>query len=192
MTHAMTNEQILAVCRSNWEYRGIDDASVREMLDELTAHLEDAEAAGRTPQDVVGGDVRAFAAMWARARAPLALRVLRMAAMACFAFGVVLLLSCLVRWTGQVEFTVDRIAIYVLLAAVTVVWETRRGSLGIVKNWALGLVVVLPTVLLIRWLVGDEVLFTLQLWFIAALLLPGLAYLVSDKRSAKAAAADSA
>ncbi|WP_328770118.1 hypothetical protein [Streptomyces sp. NBC_00286] len=191
MTHAMTNEQILAVCRSNWEYRGIDDASVREMLDELTAHLEDAEAAGRTPQDVVGGDVRAFAATWARARAPLALRVLRMVAMTCSVFGVVLLFSCLFHWTGQVELTVDRIAFYVLLAAVTVVWETRRGSLGIVKNWALTLVVVLPAALLTRWLVGDEVLFTLQVWFIAALLLPGLAYVVSDKRNAKAATADS-
>ncbi|MGJ3559724.1 hypothetical protein ACR6C2_17410 [Streptomyces sp. INA 01156] len=63
----MTNQQILAVCRSNWEYRGLDDTSVREMLDELSAHLEDAVAAGRTPQDVVGDDVKKFAASWARA-----------------------------------------------------------------------------------------------------------------------------
>ncbi|MFD5989707.1 hypothetical protein [Streptomyces cyaneofuscatus] len=51
----MTNAQIRTACRSNWEYRGIDDASVREMLDELAAHLEDAQAAGRSGQDVVGG-----------------------------------------------------------------------------------------------------------------------------------------
>ncbi|CAM5587722.1 hypothetical protein SVIOM74S_07404 [Streptomyces violarus] len=57
----MTNQQILAVCRSNWEYRGIDDRSVREMLDKLSAHLDDAVAAGRTRQDVVGNDVEEFA-----------------------------------------------------------------------------------------------------------------------------------
>lgn len=62
----MTNEQILAACRSNWEYRGVGEAAVREMLDELSAHLEDAEAAGRTGEDVVGPDVRTFAAAWAR------------------------------------------------------------------------------------------------------------------------------
>ncbi|MEJ8667641.1 hypothetical protein WKI71_00900 [Streptomyces sp. MS1.AVA.1] len=66
----MTNQQVLAVCRSNWEYRGIDDGSVREMLDELSAHLEDAAAAGRTPQDVVGDDVKEFAASWARPELP--------------------------------------------------------------------------------------------------------------------------
>ncbi|WP_327302277.1 hypothetical protein OG730_00960 [Streptomyces sp. NBC_01298] len=58
----MTNEQILAVCRSNWEYRGIDDAAVREMFEELSSRLEDAQAAGRTAQNVVGRDVRGFAA----------------------------------------------------------------------------------------------------------------------------------
>jgi hypothetical protein len=187
----MTNEQILAVCRSNWEYRGIDEASVREMLDELSAHLQDAQAAGRTPQDIVGDDVKAFAVSWARARAPLAFRVLRMVAMACSVLGVVLLFSCLVQWTGQVEVTADRIAFYVLLAAVTVVWETRRGGLGMAKSWAVALVVGLPAAALTRWLAGDEVLFTLQLWALAALLLPGLAYLVSDARSAKAATPDS-
>ncbi|MFJ1732781.1 hypothetical protein [Streptomyces sp. NPDC088254] len=76
----MTNQQVLAVCRSNWEYRGIDDPSLREMLDELSAHLEDAVAAGRTPRDVVGNDVTRFAASWARARAPFTRRLLRSAA----------------------------------------------------------------------------------------------------------------
>ncbi|MEK9520962.1 hypothetical protein ACIOMM_03145 [Streptomyces sp. NPDC087908] len=45
----MTNEHVLAVCRSNGEYRGLDDAAVCEVPAALRAHLEDAEAAGRTP-----------------------------------------------------------------------------------------------------------------------------------------------
>ncbi|MFE5627000.1 hypothetical protein ACFQ8S_33680 [Streptomyces virginiae] len=61
----MTNAQILAACRSNREYRGIDDASVPEMLDAISAHLADAEAADRTGQDATGRDVRTFAAAWA-------------------------------------------------------------------------------------------------------------------------------
>jgi hypothetical protein len=54
----MTNQQVLAVCRSNWEYRGIDDGSVREMLDELSAHLEDAVAAGRMGTPAAAGPGR--------------------------------------------------------------------------------------------------------------------------------------
>jgi hypothetical protein len=83
------HDRVLAVCRSNWEYRGLDDASVREMLQELAAHLHDAEAAGRTARDVVGDDVPAFAAVWARSRAPLHRRALRLASLTCGVVGAV-------------------------------------------------------------------------------------------------------
>lgn len=89
----MTREHVLAMCESNWQYRGIDDASLREMLDEHSAHLADAEAAGRGVKDVVGEDVKSFAADWARARKPLRQRVLRTAVLIPSAFGPILLLS---------------------------------------------------------------------------------------------------
>ncbi|KUM79756.1 hypothetical protein AQI70_06050 [Streptomyces curacoi] len=143
----MTNQQILAVCRSNWEYRGIDDASVREMLDELSAHLEVAVAAGRTPQDVVGDDVKEFAASWARARAPFARRLLRTAALACCAIGSLMLISCLLRWTTERVVSVDDVAFLAIVAAVTVAWELRRGSLGFGRNLAVGLAAGLAAVL---------------------------------------------
>ncbi|NUT26256.1 MAG: hypothetical protein HOV84_10105 [Streptomyces sp.] len=182
---AMTDQQILAVCRSNWEYRGIDDASVREMLDELSAHLEDAVAAGRTPQDVVGDDVKEFAASWARARAPFGRRLLRTAALACFTIGTLMLISCLIRWTTERVVGVDDVAFYAIVAAVTVAWELRRGSLGFAKGLAVGLLACLAAVLLALWLDGDGELFTLPLWAALVMLLPGLPYAVADARGRK-------
>ncbi|MEU8682794.1 hypothetical protein [Streptomyces sp. NPDC048611] len=184
----MTSRQILAVCRSNWEYRGIDDGSVREMLDELSAHLEDAAAAGRTPQDVVGDDVKGFAASWARARTPFARRLLRTAAMVCFVIGCLLLITCLVRWTTERVVRVDDVAFWAVLAAVTVAWELRRGSLGLGRTLAVALAAGLAAVLLSLWLGGDGALFTLPLWAAPVLLLPGLPYAVADARARKSAA----
>jgi hypothetical protein len=105
--------------------RGIDDGSVREMLDELSAHLDDAVAAGRTPQDVVGNDVKEFAASWARARAPFARRLLRTAAMVCFVIGWMILATCLLRWTTERVVSVNDVAFW------TVVERSRSpGSCG--------------------------------------------------------------
>ncbi|MEU6521848.1 hypothetical protein ABZ892_03140 [Streptomyces sp. NPDC046924] len=184
----MTNQQILAVCRSNWEYRGLDGTSVREMLDELSAHLEDAVAAGRTPQDVVGDDVKKFAASWARARTPLAHRLLRTAAMVCVVIGSLILATFLLRWTTERVVSVDDVAFWTVVAAVTVAWELRRGSLGLGRSLAVALVAGLPAVLLSRWLGGDGALFTLPLWVAPVLLLPGLPYAVADARSRKSTA----
>lgn len=150
----MTNEQILAACRSNWEYRGVGEAAVREMLDELSAHLEDAEAAGRTGEDVVGPDVRTFAAAWARERAPFARRALRTAAMACFMVGCLLLFSFLLRWTVRLTVTADHLAFWAAIGAATVAWELRRGGIRLHQGWLLSFVVGLPVALLVRWLVG--------------------------------------
>lgn len=180
----MTNAQILAACRSNWEYRGIDDASVREMLDELSAHLEDAQTAGRTGQDVVGRDVRTFAAAWARARAPLSRRMLRTVSLACFVVGCVLLFSYLPRWTTQLAVTPGHLAFWAVLGVVTVAWELRRGSLGMGASWAVALAA-LPAAMLTSLLAGDGVLFTLPLWAPPLLLLPGLPYAVTDARARK-------
>ncbi|MFB7368561.1 hypothetical protein ACFC0D_01740 [Streptomyces sp. NPDC056222] len=179
----MTNERVIAVCRSNWEYRGIDDASVREMLAELTAHLEDAAAAGRTPQDVVGRDVKAFAASWARARMPLHRRVLRMAALIPFVVGMLLLYSHLIHWTTVVDITMGRLAFWLSIGLVTVLLELRRGSLGFRKGWVVALVVGLPVLFLTDRLTGDEALFALPLWGTALLTLPGIAYLVAERRA---------
>ncbi|WP_137991154.1 hypothetical protein [Streptomyces vilmorinianum] len=178
----MTNERVLAVCRSNWEYRGIDDATVREMLAELTAHLEDAAAAGRTPQDVVGRDVAAFAASWARARMPLHRRVLRMAALIPLVVGALLLISHLVHRTTAVDVTAGRLAFWLSIGVATVALELRRGSLGLGKSWIVALVVGLPVMVLTDQLAGDEPLFLLPLWGSALLTLPGVAYLVAERR----------
>ncbi|MFF0547923.1 hypothetical protein ACFYUL_03110 [Streptomyces sp. NPDC004311] len=179
----MTDERILATCRTNWEYRGIDDASVREMLDELSAHLEDARAAGRTGRDVVGGDVRAFAAAWARARAPLPRRMLRSASLACFLAGCVLLFPYLTRWTTRLDVAPGNLAFWAALATVSVVWGLRRGRLGIRLSWAFAFAVGLPVAIAADLLFGEAPLFTLPLWVPPLLLLPGLPYAVADARA---------
>ncbi|MFG2330799.1 hypothetical protein ACGFMM_14355 [Streptomyces sp. NPDC048604] len=191
-TDGTTHDRILAICRSNWEYRGIDDASVREMLQELEAHLADAEAAGRTARDVVGDDVPAFAAAWARGRAPLHRRALRLAAMACAAVGTVWLLRHLVRWTAELPVEAADLAFWGMIATATVAWELKRGSLGFRKSWLLAFVVGLPTALAVRLLAGDGVLFTLPVWAAPILLLPMVPYAVADTRAKKAEAAAAA
>ncbi|WFB08389.1 hypothetical protein LRS74_16020 [Streptomyces sp. LX-29] len=183
----MTNDQVLAICRSNWEYRGLSEASVREMLDELSTHLDDAEAAGRTARDVVGEDVRAFAATWARARAPLYRRVLRTAAMASLLLGVLVLLTCLVRWTPERDVEPNDFVFYAVLALVTVGYELRRGGMGLGRSWGLAFLVGVPAIMLSNWLIGDDPLFTVPFWAGFPLLLPALPYVVDDIRHGKGA-----
>ncbi|MEJ8667642.1 hypothetical protein WKI71_00905 [Streptomyces sp. MS1.AVA.1] len=78
--------------------------------------------------------------------------------------------------------SIDEVAFWAVVAAVTVAWELRRGRLGLGRNLAVALVAGLGAVLLSQWLVGDGALFTLPLWVAPALLLPGLPYAVADAR----------
>ncbi|MFF7178368.1 hypothetical protein [Streptomyces sp. NPDC008121] len=183
----MTTERILAICRSNWEYRGIDDATLRDMLAELAAHLQDAEAAGRTPRDVVGEDVTAFAASWARARRPLHRRAARLAAMITFMAGLLLLLAHLRHWTPGVDVTPGRTAFWGAIAVTTVALELRRGSLGLGKGWLVALVVGLPALVITDSLAGVDPLFRMPLWASGLLVLPGCAYAVAEARNKKRA-----
>ncbi|MCA6095951.1 hypothetical protein LE181_27790 [Streptomyces sp. SCA3-4] len=178
----MTDERILAICESNWTYRGVDDTSVREMREELRAHLEEAAAAGRSGTDVVGEDVAAFAAAWARERRPLRQRVGYLAGVAGVCLGVALLLAHLTRWTTSLPVTPERIAFYVLFAAVFVAWELRRGGGGHLRTAVIGLVALVPVAVAARWLHGDVTLFHLPLWASAALLLAGAFPAVTDRR----------
>ncbi|WP_405860331.1 hypothetical protein OG361_35865 [Streptomyces sp. NBC_00090] len=184
-TDSMTRERVLAVCRSNWEYRGIDDASVRAMLAELAVRLDEAAATGRTPREVVGADIKAFAASSARARTPLRRRVLRMAALVPFAAGVVLLFSHLIGWTAVLEITPGRIAFWAALGVATVALELRRGALGLGKEWLVGFAAGLPALILAEWLAGPEPLFGMPLWGTVLLTMPGIACLVAERRRGK-------
>ncbi|WP_128378750.1 hypothetical protein [Streptomyces cavernae] len=177
----MTTDRVLAICRSNWEYRGVDDASVKDMLAELSAHLEEAAAAGRAPRDVVGDDVKAFAAAWARARTPLRRRLLGMAMVVPAAMGGILLMSHLIGWTGAVPVSPGRLAFWLTVGTVTVAVELRRGTLGLGKGWLLAAGAGLPVSLLTDWLAGDEPLFHVALWTSVLLTLPSAAYAVARR-----------
>jgi len=58
-------------CRREWRRLGVSDPVANEMAADLTADLEEAEAEGGSPEDVLGNsafDPRRFAAAWAVAR----------------------------------------------------------------------------------------------------------------------------
>lgn len=58
-------------CRREWRRIGVPDPVANEMAADLTADLEEAEAEGGSPEDVLGNnafDPRRFAAAWAVAR----------------------------------------------------------------------------------------------------------------------------
>jgi len=58
-------------CRREWRRLGVPDPVANEMAADLTADLEEAEAEGGSPEDVLGNsafDPRRFAASWAAAR----------------------------------------------------------------------------------------------------------------------------
>lgn len=58
-------------CRREWRLLGVPDPIANEMAADLTADLEEAEAEGGSPEDVLGNsafDPRRFAAAWATAR----------------------------------------------------------------------------------------------------------------------------
>jgi hypothetical protein len=58
-------------CRREWCRLGVPDPVANEMAADLTADLEEAEAEGGSPEDVLGNSVfdpRRFAAAWASAR----------------------------------------------------------------------------------------------------------------------------
>jgi hypothetical protein len=58
-------------CRSEWRRLGVPDPVADEMAADLAADLEEAEAEGASPEDVLGSgarDPRAFAAAWASER----------------------------------------------------------------------------------------------------------------------------
>jgi len=58
-------------CRGEWKRLGVPDPVANEMAADLTADLQEAEAEGGSPEDVLGCsafDPRRFAASWAVAR----------------------------------------------------------------------------------------------------------------------------
>jgi len=58
-------------CRREWRRLGVPNPVANEMAADLTADLEEAEAEGGSPEDVLGNsafDPRRFAAAWAAAR----------------------------------------------------------------------------------------------------------------------------
>ncbi len=61
---------VLAQCEFHWAVRGIPEAKVDEMRDELHLHLLEATRDGKPVEAVVGDDVLAFAESWAREDRP--------------------------------------------------------------------------------------------------------------------------
>jgi len=61
----LTADQVAERCRATWLASGIAPDSADEMATELRSHLQEATAAGKSLELVVGNDVEAFAQEWA-------------------------------------------------------------------------------------------------------------------------------
>jgi membrane protein implicated in regulation of membrane protease activity len=61
----LTAEQVADRCRSTWLASGISADSADEMTTELRSHLQEATAAGKSLDTVIGADIEAFAREWA-------------------------------------------------------------------------------------------------------------------------------
>jgi membrane protein implicated in regulation of membrane protease activity len=61
----LTADQVTDRCLSTWLTSGVSADSATEMANELRSHLEQATAAGKSLDTVVGSDTEAFATEWA-------------------------------------------------------------------------------------------------------------------------------
>ncbi len=62
-----TADQVAEHCRSTWLVSGITSQNADEMTRELRSHLQEASAAGKSLDIVVGDDIESFANEWAAA-----------------------------------------------------------------------------------------------------------------------------
>ena len=60
---------VITACERYWREAGLSRGTVDEMSAELRAHLDEATAEGKTPEDVIGANVADFAESWARSQA---------------------------------------------------------------------------------------------------------------------------
>ncbi|MER5885047.1 hypothetical protein ABT160_14565 [Streptomyces sp. NPDC001941] len=185
----MTEERILAVCRTSWEYRGVDGPSVRAWLDELAGRLALARESGLGTESVVGDDVRAFAARWARERVPFGRRLVRMVCLGTAVLGVITLLSFLLNATTLLPVEPSRLVFLAILAVGMVLTELRRDERGARAGWAATVIGALAAGVLADRLVDDAPLFHVPLWGAALLLLPGLPHWYADARGRRARSA---
>lgn len=63
----LTSDQVVDRCRTYWLGSGVDNDMASDMAIELRSHLQEAMAAGKTIESVVGADLETFAEEWASA-----------------------------------------------------------------------------------------------------------------------------
>jgi DNA-binding ferritin-like protein (Dps family) len=177
-----TREQIQSICKAQWELRGIEPAAVLEMHQELSAHLDDALADGKSPTDVVGDDVQAFAASWARARKPRSHRLYRLTLDVSSLAVLLLAFAHLRRWSTQVPVLPGLVLSFAVGIIVLVLVERRRGDLGFWKGSLLFVVFSLAGLALNDLVFREAVLMTMPLWFTAPATLLVIARIAHDMR----------
>ncbi len=62
-------DDVVAACERYWREARLGRRTVADMRAELEAHLREAAAEGKTPEDVVGADLADFAQTWAQSQA---------------------------------------------------------------------------------------------------------------------------
>jgi hypothetical protein len=181
-----TREHIESICKLQWELHGMEPASVLEMQQELNAHLDDALADGKSPQDVVGDDVAAFAVSWAKARRPLLYRLHRVILDVLSAAVGLLAYAHLRRWSTEAPVLPGLVLAFAVFLVITAIVGRRRGDLGFWKGSLLALVLGVAGLAINDLLLHDAVLMTVSLWVTAPVTLLVIVRLVHDMRQRRA------
>lgn len=113
-------------CRREWHRLGVADPIANEMAADLTADLEEAEAEGGSPEDVLGNsafDPRRFAAAWATSRGVVGTPTT----------------CCLPHWRKHVVVaTIACVGALALLAGLVLVSGRSSRSVGIARQFFAG------------------------------------------------------
>lgn len=66
MVEQMNIAEVVDRCKRYWSSTHVPSKAIKEMRAELVSHLEEAAAAGKAPEAVIGTDLNGFAEEWAR------------------------------------------------------------------------------------------------------------------------------
>jgi len=66
MVEQMNIAEVVDRCKRYWSSTHVPSKAIKEMQAELVSHLEEAAAAGKAPEAVIGPDLNRFAEEWAR------------------------------------------------------------------------------------------------------------------------------
>lgn len=177
-----SSDRVLASCRHHWETSGLAPASIDDLHDELRSHLHEAAKKGRTPEDVIGPDVRAFAREWARAHTPTGKRWARLLINVVCVLAAVALLRHLILRDPELNITPGLTIFVAGLILVLLGWPGRQQEPTFAQFSVAAAVGIIPGFLVDWLLLPDTVLFRLPWWATVAIAVAAFGFAYWENR----------